>query len=447
MPGAAGGQAYALRAGTHVNCRGPEATTQNVRDAIAVGALSEGVVDTALVRLFTVRMRTGEFDPAERVPYTKITKEVIQSPEHQALAREVADNSLVLLKNDERLLPVDGAKLNKVVILGDLADKVTLGGYSGDPTTRISAVQGISSALKAANPAASVVYDAAGTSTTATGDAQLSAATQDAVKTADLVVLFVGTDDNVAREGRDRASLAMPGNYRSLIEQTAALGNRKIALVIQANGPVAIEDVQDKTPSILFSGYNGQSQGTALADVLFGGHNPSGRLNFAWYKDDSQLPPISDYDLAPGTTGGVGRTYQYFTGTPTYSFGYGLSYTGFAYSRVRADRASTTANGEVTVRFDVTNTGSVPGATVAQLYAATPFTVPGVELPKKRLAGFHKTKVLRPGATEHVALTVKIADLALWDAKTMRSYVPAGTYRFEVGAGSADIAASSLVRV
>ena len=446
LSGQAGGQAYALRAGTDVNCTGAEATAQNIRDAIAAGALSEGVVDTALVRLFTVRMRTGEFDPPSQVKYTQITKDVIQSPAHQALAQKVADNSLVLLKNDGNLLPADGTKLGKVVILGDLASKVTLGGYSGAPAKQVSAVQGITSAVKAANPSASVVYDAAGTSTTASGAAQLSDATQADIKAADLVIVFVGTDDAVAHEGMDRTSLAMPGNYDSLINQTAALGNRKLALVVQSDGPVKIDDVQDKVSSIVFSGYNGESQGSALADVLLGAQNPSGHLNFTWFKDDSQLPPMADYDITPGGTGGLGRTYRYFTGTPTYPFGYGLSYTNFAYSHVTAG-SSATANGSVTVRFDVTNTGHAAGATVAQLYAATPFSVPGVEMPKKRLAGFHKTAVLQPGATEHVSLTVKLADLGIWDANAMKSFVPTGTYRFQVGGDSATPAASPAVRV
>ena len=290
------------------------------------------------------------------------------------------------------------------------------------------------------------MYDAAGTSTTAKTDAVLSDATKADITAADLVIVFVGTDDAVAHEGMDRTSLAMPGNYHSLIDQTAALGNRKLALVVQSDGPVKLDDVQDKVSSIVFSGYNGESQGTALADVLLGGQNPSGHLNFTWFKDDSQLPPIADYDITPGTTGGLGRTYRYFTGTPTYPFGYGLSYSTFAYSHVRAGSAAT-ANGKVTVRFDVTNTGKTAGATVAQLYAATPFAVPGVEMPKRRLAGFRKTAVLKPGATEHVALTVKIADLAVWDAKNMRSFVPSGAYLFEVGPDSATTATARSVRV
>src|SRR5262245_54113327 len=117
--------------------------------------------------------------------------------------------------------------------------------------------------------------------------------------------MFVGTDLGNAAEDRDRPTLAMPGNYRSLIDQVNALGNPRTALVIQSAGPVAISQVQAKVPAIVFSGYNGQSQGAALADVLFGAQNPDGHLNFTWYKDDSQLPPMLNYGLDPASTGGL----------------------------------------------------------------------------------------------------------------------------------------------
>jgi beta-glucosidase len=441
IAGAAGGQAYALRAGTHLNCPGEEASLANIEQAIRAGVLSEGVIDTALLHVFTVRMRTGEFDPAERVPYTGITKDVIQSPAHQALATTVAASSLVLLKNDD-VLPADAGNLNKVVVLGDLAGKVTLGGYSGSPTFQVSPVHGIRAAVVRANPAASVVYD-----TTATGPAVLGTRTPGEISSADLVVVFVGTDSDTAGEGYDRTSLAMPGNYGSLIRQVCALGNPNTVLVIQADGPVKIDDVQDTVPAILFSGYNGQSQGIALADVLLGVHNPSGHLTFTWYRDDAQLPAMSSYGLTPGATGGLGRTYQYFTGTPTYPFGHGRSYTTFAYADVAVDRPQVSADGTVTVSFDVVNTGSVPGATVAQLYVATAFPISGVELPAKRLVGFRKTAVLRPGQREHIRLPVKVSDLAFWDATAMRSVVHAGAYEFQVGSDAATVLGSATVEV
>ncbi|NUS11827.1 MAG: beta-glucosidase [Streptomyces sp.] len=453
VSGQAGSQAYALRAGTDLNCTGDEATTANIQQAIEAGALSEGVLDTALVRVFTVRMATGEFDPAGSVPYTRLTADQIESPAHQALATEVADNSLVLLKNAKPaaakapLLPADVNKAKKVVVLGDLAAATTLGLYSGKPSHTTSPLRGVQNAVHSVDPYASVVYDAAGTSSTATTPAVLSDATKDAIKSADLVVVFVGTTQANGDEGNDRDNLSMPGNYHSLIDQTAALGNDRTALVIQSDGPVKVDDVQDEVSSILFSGYNGQDQGTALADVLFGKQNPSAHLNFTWYKDDSQLPDKQDYGLTPAETGGLGRTYQFFTGEPTYPFGYGLSYTTFSFKGVSAAKPQITADGSVKIGVDVTNTGRTAGAAVAQLYAATPFDVPGVDMPRQRLAGFAKTAVLNPGKSEHLTFTVSAADLAVWDAAGSRQKVPAGTYRFSVGPDSAHPAGSTKVRI
>jgi len=453
VPAPAGGQAYALRAGTDLNCSGGENTLANVEAAISAGVLSEGVIDQDLVQLFTVRMETGEFDPASQVPYTSITKAAIQSPAHQALATTVADNSLVLLQNNDvtgtssKLLPVSPAALNKVVVLGDQANIVNLGNYSGDPSLQVSAVQGITSAVKAANPNASIVYDSAGTSTTATTAAVLSAQTQSDIKTADLVVLFVGTDHGVADEGKDRTTLAMPGNYDSMINQVTALGNPRTVLAIQSGGPVQIDDVQGKVPAIVFSGFNGESQGTALADVLFGKQNPDGHLDFTWYRDDSQLPAMSNYGLTAADTGGLGRTYQYFTGTPSYPFGYGLSYSSFSYSAIHADRSSVDANGNVHVSLTVKNTGAVAGSTVAQLYAAPKFAVSGASFPQEQLVGFQKTKVLKPGQSQRLTLTAQIPGLEIWDANAMKSVVYDGAYGFAVGASSADIRSTATVRV
>jgi beta-glucosidase-like glycosyl hydrolase len=453
VPAPAGGQAFALRAGTDLNCTGAEATLPNIQAAIDAGALSEGVLDNALVHLFTLRMQTGEFDPPSHVAYTKITKSVIQSPAHQALAEKMAANDLVLLKNDNvtgtssPLLPADPAKLNNVVIVGNLANTVTLGGYSGQPSLKVNAVQGITSAVKAANPNATVTFDSCGTSTTATSPASCPAATQAAIKAADLVIVFVGTDQNTASEGKDRTTLAMPGNYNSLISQVNALGNPRTALVIQSDGPVDISGTQGDFPAVLFSGYNGESQGTALAQVLLGQVNPAGHLDFTWFKDDSQLPDMQNYGLTPSQTGGLGRTYQYFTGTPTYPFGYGLSYAKFSYSHINIGSGTVDANATVPVSFDITNTGTVPGATVAQLYVAPQFTVPGVQLPKEQLTGFQRTNVLAPGQSQHITLHVKLANLSRWDEKTLKQVVDNGAYEFQLGPDSATAAGSGTITV
>ncbi|MFH8224671.1 ricin-type beta-trefoil lectin domain protein [Streptomyces sp. NPDC018057] len=449
----AGGQAMALRSGNDLNCSGEEMTTANVLEAVRAGLLDEGVIDTALVKVFTVRMKTGEFDPAGSVPYTSIDKSVIQSADHKALAAKAADASMVLLKNGtlaatgRPLLPLKAASVRKAVVLGTLADTVSLGSYGNAPAQQISMRQGVTDALKAANPGASVLYDAAGSSTTGTGAITLSAATQAAVKAADLVVVVAGTDQDTASEGKDRKSLALPGNQNALIDQVAALGNPNTVLDLQAVGAVDIAARQSKASAILFSSYNGQSQGTALADVLFGRQNPQGHLTFTWYKDDTQLTGKNNYGLTPAQSDGKGQTYQYFTGTPTYPFGYGLSYTGFTYSAAQVDKSAITADGTVNVSFDVTNTGDTPGATVAQLYAANTFTVSGVTLPKQRLVGFRNTGVLAPGEKTHITLPVAAADLSVWNPATSRQTVFPGAWALRVASDSATVRSTATVNI
>jgi hypothetical protein len=230
-----------------------------------------------------------------------------------------------------------------------------------------------------------------------------------------------------------------------MISQVAAVGNPDMAMVIQSDGPVDLGSVQGDFPSIVFSGYNGESQGTALAQVLFGQQNPAGHLDFTWYAGDAQLPPIANYGLTPSQTGGLGRTYMYFTQTPTYPFGYGLSYSTFKYSGIKVGPRASTANGTVTVSFNVTNTGKTAGATVAQLYATPKFTVPGVQLPQAQLAGFQRTNSLRPGQTQHITLSVKVSSLSEWDEQSLKQVVYNGDWQFSVGPDS--VAGSGTVDV
>ncbi len=191
---------------------------------------------------------------------------------------------------------------------------------------------------------------------------------------------------------------------------------------------------------------------------MLGKKNPSGHLDFTWYRDDNQLPSKSNYYLTPRKTDGLGRTYMYFIGSrvgsyrhfvivpPTYPFGYGLSYTQFKISNLEVSAKQISPDNEVKVSCDVSNTGSVAGATVAQLYVAPP-QIKGKELPIKKLEGFQKTKNLQPGQSQHIELTVKAADLAFWDEKQLKSVVYNGTYQFQLGYNSGDVADSANINV
>jgi beta-glucosidase len=198
---------------------------------------------------------------------------------------------------------------------------------------------------------------------------------------------------------------------------------------------------------MLWSSYNGQRQGAALADVLLGAANPSGRLPFSWYRSLDQLPAIGDYTIRPTATSD-GRTYMYFTGDVDYPFGYGLSYSDFTYSHLRVDRHTADANGTLHVTADVTNHGSTAGDTVPQLYVSTPFEPASAQRPIKRLAAFQKVTVA-PHRTKRVGFTVQVPKFAFYDETAKKYEVDPGTYELQLSTSSADsgIAARASVRV
>ncbi len=493
ISGRSGAEAWSLRTGTGLNCVGfngevghpafwdplrplfsDENRVQYVDQAISAQILSEGVIDRELLPVFTQRMRTGEFDPRSQQAYTRINKSTIQSPAHQSLTQTVGDEALTLLQNNrpagsrQPLLPVDAAAAKRVVVVGDQANQVFLGDYSGQPSEQVSVLDGIRRAL----PGAQVVYDSGQSSDTSTQPPSLAPSTQAAIKTADLVVVMVGTDANVNTEGYDRKSLELPGNYEQLIDQVTALGNPRVLLLDQSAGPVDLTRVRSRVASILFSAANGERQGLAAADVIFGKTNPSGHLSFTWYANDGQLPDKNDYNLAPAGTGGLGRTYMYFTGRPTYPFGYGLSYTTFRYSGAslpgvrrssvgssspgRAPAFTAAAGGPVDgtlpagatlrVSFRVTNTGRRTGATVAQLYATPPH--PGGDVPGEQLAGFARTRVLAPGKSQQLTISVPVASaLRRWSPAAGREVVSPGIWRFRLGRSSRDFVRTFRVRI
>ncbi|MDR1004547.1 MAG: glycoside hydrolase family 3 C-terminal domain-containing protein, partial [Prevotellaceae bacterium] len=224
----------------------------------------------------------------------------------------------------------------------------------------------------------------------------------------------------------------------ALIKAVAAVNPRTI-VVMQTLGCVEVDDFKDlqNIPGILWVGYNGQAQGDALAEVLFGDINPGGKLNATWYKSLADLPAITDYTLR-GDNNKNGRTLWYFDKPVSYEFGYGLSYTTFAYKNFRISRNAMTPNDQLTVSVDVTNTGQRDGDEVVQLYVSTPDAPRDLQRPIKRLKGFERVTI-PAGQTRTVCIPVDCADLWFWDMKQNRMTYDAGRYIFEVGASSKDI--------
>ena len=540
------------------------------------GLVSMAVVDRALVNMFTVRMRTGEFDPEEKVPYTKYPTTMINSAANQALSVELATKTAVLLKNVDKALPLKASEIKTIALIGPQADDVELGPYSGRPeqSSMISPNAGIKEYFESRNLPVKInlvsgadtksksnllyvayfevektdgtvtrydatqynacsegvtvgsgmgeeeqvrtIDDGAWTAynnvditnienftvglnipteggivearvsspdgnliatieaTRASGarvggvygasmpmkvpalklgfnepqtiylvykapaDAPIDDNTINAAKEADVAVVFVGTDEHTATEEADRLTLLLPGNQMDLIDAVAA-ANKNTIVVMQTLGCVEVDQFKDNPniKGIIWTGYNGMGQGAAIAKVLFGDVNPGGKLNATWFKSVKDLPAITNYNLRGGN-GVNGRTLWYFDKPVSYEFGYGLSYTTFAYSNFKISKSTITPQDKITVSVDVTNTGDYDGDEVVQVYMTTPDSPASLQRPIKRLKGFKRVTIAR-GQTRTVNIDIDCADLWFWDMDADKMTYDQGRYVFQVGSSSKDI--------
>ncbi len=274
----------------------------------------------------------------------------------------------------------------------------------------------------------------------------LEAEALDAARQADVVVLALGLTARLEGEempvqvegfrGGDRTSLDLPAPQQRLMERVVALGKPTV-LVLMSGSAVAVNWAQEHAPAIVETWYPGQASGTAIADVLFGDYNPAGRLPVTFYKSVNDLPAFDDYRMA-------GRTYRFFNGTPLYPFGFGLSYTSFAYRNIRTSSDTMAKDGAVTVSVDVTNTGARAGDEVVQLYVKHEGS--SVERPKQDLRGYSRV-TLAPGETKTVTFQIAAKSLAYWNVEQHAWVVESEPVRFGVGGSSADFALQKTVTI
>jgi len=580
---AAEATALGLKAGVDTDC-GSVYQTSTI-DALNKGLITEADIDKALLHMFTIRMRIGEFDPPAKVPFSLTQASVIGSLANRALAKEIATKTPVLLKNNivaktnRKALPLNAAELNKIALIGPQADGVELGPYSGRPSQEnmISPLAGIKNYISEKGLSTEVVFSSGGNTanksnlfyvagfelkksngtvskfdatkynssskgitvgsgmgaidqvrtiddgswtaydnidltnvdtiginlnipidggivevrvgspegnllttlnaTVAAGarsggvygagslmkvkvnklglngpqtlylvykaspDAPIDKETIALASSADVAILFVGTDEKTATEEADRLTLLLPGNQVELIKAVAAV-NPNTIVVMQTLGCVEVEEFKNlqNVSGIIWTGYNGQAQGDAIASILFGDVNPGGKLNATWYKSIKDLPEITDYTLRGGN-GKNGRTYWYFNKDISYEFGYGLSYTTFEYSNFKISKNTITPQDKITVSVDVKNTGDCDGDEVVQVYLRTPDSPASLQRPVKRLKGFQRVTIVA-GQTKTVRIDINCADLWFWDQDKNKITFDHGKYVFEIGSSSKDIRGS-----
>jgi len=417
---------------------------EGLRGALESKAVTEQDIDRALRGKFRVVLRLGLLDPPAVVPYARSdsSEEPWQTDAHKAVALQVAHESIVLLKNEGGVLPLDRGKIKSIAVYGPRANKVLLGLYSGEPPYSVSPLDGLRKKLGPGvkiNMGAGFMTDIGA-----------------AAKASDMAIVFVGNDPTcnrasiIANFDRDDSSCETPGegmensDRRSLaLEQEDLIkdvyaANPRTIVVLLSDFPYAINWTNAHVPAIFEMSQNAQEAGTAIADVLFGDYNPAGRLVVTWPQSLNQLPPMLDYNLRHG------RTYMYFKGEPLYPFGYGLSYTTFRYANLRTSAASMPRDGETTVSVDIENTGEKAGDEVVQLYVKHEGSK--VTRPVKELRGFERI-ALAPHETKTVHMNLKADWLSYWDENAGRFVVEQEQIRIMVGASSADTRLQTTVTI
>ncbi len=415
----------ALRAGCDQECIRPQQAFMvlGLLEAYKNGDVTEAEIDVAVRRLIRLRFMVGGFGVELDNPYINIPKSVMECDDHKALALKAAEQSIVLLKNSENTLPLSDKKTQKIAVVGPFADRCWLGIYSGTPASRISPLQGIESRF-----GGEVIY-AQGCAVTERGDNVDMSAAIKAASSADVVIAFVGNDDSTSTEGNDRETLALPGRQQQLLDEICKV-NDKVVVVLVPSGATTIGDAQEGAEAIVCGWANGQEQGNAIANVLFGDVNPGGKLNTTWFASDSDLPDMHNYNIREN------RTYMYFEGKPLYPYGYGLSYTTFDYSDLKVSTKKVAEGGSVDVSFTVTNTGARDGDEIVQLYIRNDAWES--EEAAKSLKGFERVS-LKSGESKSVTITLDYDAFSHWAGEGDRFEVSKGRYNIQVGSSSAEI--------
>jgi len=397
---------------------------------VRAGRIPMAVVNEAVRRVLRAKAALGLFDDPYHGTTVERERAVLLAPEHRQLARRVAEESIVLLKNDGSLLPL-GPRVRTVAVIGPLADDnvSALGSWPGrgDPRDAVTPLEGI----KAHAGSVSVLY-AKGCGITDTATAGFADAVA-AAKQADVAVLVLGEAGDMSGEAASRANIDLPGVQPRLLEAIHATGT-PVVLVTMNGRPLTIPWAAEHVPAIVESWFLGVETGPALAAVLFGDVSPSGKLPATFPRNVGQIPLYYNHKNTGRPTGQDKYTSKYvdLPVTPLFPFGHGLTYTTFGYSDLRLGAPRITPTGTQRVSVTVTNTGTREGAEVVQLYVHD--EVASVTRPVRQLAGFRRVS-LKPGEARTVDFQLTSKELGLYN-RDMKFVVEPGKFRVFVGGSS-----------
>lgn len=434
--------AAAMNAGTDIEMPDPNFyTPDSIGKALQNGQITQDLIDDKVRRVLRLMVRTGVLDGA-KAPDERTT---VNTPEHQSVARRVAEEGITLLKNERRILPLDKTKLKSIAVIGPNAQDTPLGGRWSADTTPFFMVNIVEGIRKAAGSAVAVTY-AQGCPRTGPSTAEGLKAAADLAAKSDIAVVVVGMDNNYQGEDLDAASPNLPGDQDKLIQAVTA-ANKNTIVVLNNGSPVLMDKWLAKVPGLLEAWYAGQDTGTAVGEILFGDVNPSGKLadTIAAKRED-----YSDWPNYPGANGkvlyaeGIYVGYRHFDKAkikPLFPFGFGLSYTTFALDRLRVP-AVVKRGSDAAVHVRVRNTGNRSGAEIVQVYVRALGSK--VDRPVRELKGFQRV-TLNAGQATDVTVALSDGAFSYWDVQTHRWKADPGKYAIDVGVSSRDIRQSGIV--
>lgn len=420
-------------------------TFSTLEENIAAGRIDEEYVNQAVRRILRAKIETGLMDD----PYLEHCKFYLPvgSDEGAKLSRRIADESVVMLKNENKLLPLNPNKIKKLAVIGPNAACVQFGDYSWskNPDDGVTPLEGI---RKLVGDKVKIGYSKgcslSSLDTTGIEEAVVLA------RESDVAVIFVGSSSTVfvresgastSGEGVDLSEIELTGAQEELVRRVASTGT-PVVLVLVSGKPFAIPWAAENIPAILVQWYCGEKEGESIADILFGNVNPSGKLNFSFPRSTGQLPVYYNYLPSdkgyykkPGSYEKPGRDYVFSTPMPLWGFGHGLSYTEFDYIAAQTDKENYMPFDTIRVTANIRNIGDRAGKEVMQVYVRD--VVSSVVTPIRQLKGFLK-KEIEPGSTETFIVDIPVKELYLTDENGNR-YLEAGKFEIQVGASSDDI--------
>jgi beta-glucosidase len=427
----------AIAAGSDMDMEG-DAYLKNLAQLVTDGKVKVDLVDDAVRRILRKKFELGLFDDAYRFSDAAREKQVLADPQNRAAARQMAQKSLVLLKNENATLPLTKS-LRRIALIGPIAKakRDLNGSWTVDTdTTRITTLY--DGLRQRADKTTELLY-AKGCNVSGDSRAGFDQAVATA-KSADVIVLAVGESWDMSGEAKSRTDIHLPGVQEELFKALKATG-KPVAVVVFGGRPLIFDTIAEQADAILYAWWPGSEGGTALADVLYGDYNPAGKLPITFPRNVGQIPIAYNQQYNTGrpiTKPGDIRYKSAYIDVPNtsrYAFGHGLSYTSFKYSDLKISRPQMQAGESSQVSFTLTNTGKVTGEEVAQLYLRDP--VASVVRPLKELKDFHKIS-LKPGESKTVTFTIDKNKLAFYNAKLEWQAEP-GKFNLMVGSASDDI--------